>query len=227
MTHTVIYYTSNRTPDYFANNVRLHLLSMNIPIISVSHKPLDFGENICVNVREDRLTPEPSAYNVYKQILIGARKAKTEYIVCCEDDSLYILEHFTIKPPADTFFYNMNRWSVNKHFFYHRRRIGMFACVAPTKLMIDTLETRFAKYNVPIPRVKGAIKIGEPGRFESLIGLPPVKLEKFETKEPILTFNHRFGMASARKPLATDVIQQFLDPWGQSYYLWVKFWGGK
>jgi len=37
--------------DPFASNIRNHLLSLfpeGVPLISISHKPMDFGDNICV-----------------------------------------------------------------------------------------------------------------------------------------------------------------------------------
>ena len=46
---TLLYYTANKIPETFGQNVRNHLLSLfpeGIPIISVSHKPIDFGKNI-------------------------------------------------------------------------------------------------------------------------------------------------------------------------------------
>jgi hypothetical protein len=91
--------------------------------------------------------------------------------------------------------------------------------------MIDTLETRFAKYSEPIPREKGAVNLSEPGRYEKKIGLPPVKLQTFKTKEPMLTFNHRTGLGGARRLKPSDIIRQSLEPWGQAYYLWKRMWG--
>jgi len=223
MTHTAIYYTSNLISDFFANNIRDHLLTMNVPIVSISWKPIDFGENICVGAK-DGLTPKPSAYNVYKQILIGARRAKTKYIVCCEDDALYVPEQFMIMPPDDTFFYNKNKWNVNPHYFYHRKQINMSTCVANRELMISTLETRFAKYNIPIPRAKKQVNLSEPGKYEKKIGLPPVKLSKFKTEEPILTFNHRPQLGGRRRFMPNDIIVQTLKPWGNAHFLWNRIW---
>lgn len=224
MSITIIYYTANVVSDVFAENIRNHLKDHGLPIVSVSHKPINLGKNIVINKKKG-FTPKPSAYNVYKQILIGAKRARTKYIACCEDDSLYVKEHFETRPPDDVFYYNLNRWSVNQHFFFYRRRFGMFACISDRKLMIQTLKTRFRKYDVPVPRTKGAPKIAEPGRYERKLGLPLVKKAGFKTQKPILTFNHRSGMASARKPLRSDVIQQCVDPWGKAYDVWNKFWG--
>ena len=99
---TILFYTANLISENFASKVREHLLEScnGTPIISVSHKPMDFGKNICVTGLE------VSAYSVYRQILIGAKEAKTKYVSCCEDDALYVPEHFEHRPSDDTFYYN-------------------------------------------------------------------------------------------------------------------------
>ena len=47
---SVIYYTANTEKEPLAGNVRKRLLSVieDLPLISVSQKPMDFGTNICV-----------------------------------------------------------------------------------------------------------------------------------------------------------------------------------
>src|SRR3990167_1123852 len=86
---TCVYYTCNRIPERFANSVRTNLAeaARDIPIISVSHKPLQFGENIVVDLPVHHLS-------IYRQALIGAKAATTKYAAFCEDDVLYSPEHF-------------------------------------------------------------------------------------------------------------------------------------
>ena len=45
---TLLYYTASRIPEKFGENVRQHLLetAKGKPIVSVSQKPLEFGDNI-------------------------------------------------------------------------------------------------------------------------------------------------------------------------------------
>ena len=47
---TAIYYTVNYISDYFAENIKKQILKVidDMPLISVSQKPIDFGQNICV-----------------------------------------------------------------------------------------------------------------------------------------------------------------------------------
>lgn len=213
---TLLYYTCNVIEEPFGENVRKHLLSItkDMPLISISHKPLSFGENIVVEGFE------VLAYNIYRQILIGAKAAKTKYLACCEDDCLYHLDHFKLRPIENAFLYNSNRWHVNRNTYFHRNRIGMFTCIAPRQLVIDTLETRFAKYKEPIVMRH----FGEPGRYEPIIGLPAVKMEIISSELPILTFNHRTSIGGKRKFLPNDTFKEELPLWGKSEILWDKFY---
>ena len=216
---TILYYTSNIINDIFANNVRNHLLQSSggeIPIISVSQKPIEFGDNLCV------LGLTPSIYNIYVQILMGAKLIKTKYTACCEDDCLYVSQHFEHRSP-DAFAYNVNRWNVDeKGVYFYRHRRGMCMCIAPTDLLVSTIETRLAKYSDPTANIP---HFGEPGRWETRLGLPEVKLEEFETKIPCLHFNHRDSQGSKRQLRTLDIIYGELDYWGSAKELWNRIHG--
>lgn len=215
---TVLYYTANLVDDVFASNIRKHLLSIlpvGTPIVSISHKPLDFGENICV------AGFEVSIYNIYKQILIGAKTAKTKYVMCAEDDALYTIEHINHRPKDDSFDYNSNRWHIYKSIYFHRPRPGMHTCIANRELMVDTLETRYKKFPNFLCEAKGElVGFGEPGRSEKRLGLPVVKLTTFETPTPVLVFDHRGSMGGVRKVSPTDHVETELKGWGSAISLW-------
>ena len=217
---TILYYTANRISDYFANNVRRHLLEMSkgIPIISVTKKPMDFGDkNICVG------NTEHTVYNIYRQILIGALAAKTDWVACCEDDCLYNEEHLQYRP--DKFAYNINRWNVNRKYFFYRKRAGMCMGIAPRKLMVETLEKRFEKYPIPLKGREAHRGWGEPGRCEKNIGLPEVAMETFTTNTPTLTFSHRPSMGGIRRVLRRDTVKQNLSPYGNARSFWKQYHG--
>lgn len=220
---TILFYTANLITEFFAKNIQEHLLQSsegNIPIISISQKPLDFGTNICVG------DIGLSVYNIYKQIFIGAKEAKTKYVACCEDDTLYTPEHFNYIPPDDTFCYNENNYMVNKDagFFWHRGG-NMSNCIALTALMVETLTLRFQKFPNFMPReqCKG---FSEPGRHEvRFLGLPPVKMQLFRTEIPTITFNHRPSQGGVRKILPKHICIESLEPWGHGPTLWRKIHG--
>lgn len=221
MDKTIVYYTANKIPEHFAENVRNDLLRVidnaNIPIISVSQKPINFGENICVG------NIGASAYNVYKQILEGALRVKTKYLICCEDDTLYSMSHFNFIPfNDDTFYYSKSRWILEDYnLFRYRNRTTMCACIVNTEFIIFTLEQRFKKYPIEL---KG-YPWGEPGRVEQHFGLSIPKLCYFETDTPIVTFNHKFGLARPRKAGPTDINKSILFPWGDAGELWRNIHG--
>jgi len=98
---TVIYYTSNREKPEFEEKVRAHLLKTigDLPLISVSQKPIDFGENICVG------DIGISTQNAFRQFQIGAKAAKTKFVCSVEADSLYPKEYFEFVPPKDDVMY--------------------------------------------------------------------------------------------------------------------------
>ena len=214
---TLLFYTASRIPEKFAMNVRNHLLmtAQGKPIISISQKPIDFGENICVG---DIGYTVP---NVYAQILTGAKAAKTQYVACCEDDTLYVPEHFDYTLPYEAFCYNKHRWNLtNGHFYLRHRSVNMCSCIAPTLLMINTLEERFEKMRMGWT----LLHFGEPGRRERMNGLTEVRSALFNTDNPIIQINHSSSLGGLRAKLKTDIVQVELPMWGKATDLWEKMW---
>ena len=192
---TILYYSSNYLKPFVLERVRAELLKVidsNTPIVSVTQKPIGFGHNICVG------DIGRSIYNIYRQILIAAMFAQTDYIACAEDDILYNKSHFQYRPKHDEFAYNMNRWGLDSRgFYYYRPWVGMCCCVAPRRLLIEALTERLAKYPDAIP-----MKVpqpAEPGKRDKKFGLKPQKLVKFHTTEPIVIFNHSTQVGGKRK----------------------------
>lgn len=218
---TIIFYTCNRIDEGFAQNIRNELFKFDIPIISVSHKPIDFGKNICVEGLE------PCIYNVYRQVLIGAKNATTEFVACAEDDCLYHGDHFAFRPSGNVFYYNANRWRLrNSEFlFKHRTDVtapGMWNCIAPTELMIETLGKRFEKY----PLKGSEIAWGEPGRYERKLGLSYVEALPFKTDIPNITFAHDRSLGGSRRIGPNDIRVKELPFWGNAQELRDRMWDG-
>lgn len=191
---TIVLYSANKVPEKWFNYWKEVFLKAvgDYPIISVSHKPMDIGKNICLG------DIGCSAYNVYKQILIGAKEATTEYIACAEDDTLYPALHFDFYRPApDTFGYNMNKWSLfswGPAIYSLKRRKTAATLIAPRKLLIETLEERFAKY--PDPNNFPVKWFGEPGRteYEKGMGVTPRKAEEVYSKVSCIQTSHEYGL---------------------------------
>jgi len=217
---TILYYTANKISGFFAKNVQKNIVDTTggAPIISISQQPMDFGHNICIPGLE------VSTYNIYKQILVGALAAKTPYIGCAEDDSLYTEEHFQFRPPLDTFAYNTHRYQVSRDVYFLRIRASMCMCIAPTELLVTTLCQRFAKFPHFLTRQE-LDGWGEPGRKEAQLGLPQPKLMVYETAIPTLTFNHRQSTGGVRKVLPSDTLETELPYWGNVVDLWARVHG--
>lgn len=242
---TLIYYTANRIDYAFMHAVRAELFKcfcgddwddpVNIakcpPIVTVTQKPDQWGRNICVG------NIGASIYNVYRQVLIGARAAQTEFVACCEDDTLYAPSHFAYRSAPDTFAYDRSRWVITRRlsddgkrreaFFYWRERTQMAMCIAPRALLIETLEEKFAKYPVPPVSTDVAKRAGwgEPGRYEKNLGLTLRKREYFDSPEPSITFNHSDSLMGRRKVNKDDIICTDLPPWGNANDLWMRIHG--
>lgn len=186
------------------------------PIISVSQKPIDFGRNICIG------EVGFSTYNLYKQVLIAVREAKTEYVATAEDDVLYPKEHFIYRPD-NAIGYDLNKWSLftwREPIFSKRPdRRTMTGCTAPREMLLNTLEERYRKYPTleSVPPEIYKYYWGEPGRFEDHLGISKVPTEKWECKVPSVSFctPEALGFQYLGKRKALGPIQtKTLEPWG-------------
>ena len=192
---TIIFYTANHISDHFMVNVtkQLKRAAGDYPIISVSQKPMALGQNICVG------DIGRSVYNIYKQVLIGAKAAKTKYVATAEDDVLYPDNYFAHRPEDGVFAYDMNKWSiftwVKPPFFSYRERRTMTNLTVTRDALIETLEERFEKY--PDPDKIPAHYWGEPGRYEGRMGLTEVKDERYRSYIPSIVFSTEEALAYA------------------------------
>ncbi len=214
---TIIYYTANAISDYFYQNTKKYLLEAagDIPIISVSQKPIDLGKNICVG------DIGWSDYNIYRQAMIGAKEAKTKYIAMAEDDTLYSADHFTFRPSEGKFAYNMNKWSIftwsRPQIFSNRGRMTFNAMIGNRELFIEAIEERFRKY--PKDELIPYKFWGEPGRYEKYLGVTVRETEQFRSQIPIIMFSHpeslNYRKQGTRKKLGQDKAY-ILPGWGEA-----------
>lgn len=183
---TIIYYTANVVPVKFAQKVRNQLWKAkgNLPLISVSQKPLRFGENICVG------QIGRSHLNIYRQALVGAKTAKTKYIALCEDDVLYSTQHFEYQPNARKFAYNMSVWALYtwEPIFSYKERRNLSGLVCERDLFIEAMEERFTLW--PDDKLTPIRNWSEPGKYEGNLGVSPRESELFYTDIPNIAFSH-------------------------------------
>jgi hypothetical protein len=91
---TVLYYTGNHEDGTFESNIIANLVKNcgDLPIVSVSQKPLKLGRNICVGEKPYSYTSE------FMQIRIGLESITTPYVLTAESDFLYPPEYFQFTP---------------------------------------------------------------------------------------------------------------------------------
>jgi len=108
---TIVYYTSNMEDEIFEQKVRDNILKVcgDLPIISVSHKPIDFGKNIVVG------DVGVSGFNMFRQVQIACKEAKTKFVISAEADCLYPPDYFTFRPERDDRCYRNSNLYVMAH----------------------------------------------------------------------------------------------------------------
>jgi hypothetical protein len=100
----IIYYTDGKLEGtYLCQLVRELILKANLPITSVSLKPIDFGRNIYFRGLRSHST-------LYKQILVGLKACRAKFVFLCEHDVLYHKSHFDFKPTREDIYYYNNNW---------------------------------------------------------------------------------------------------------------------
>lgn len=106
MNKELVYYTDNRLDPSIMDACQRQLKQCGLPIISVSLKPIDFGQNITLDLKRGYLT-------MFRQILTGLEASTANVVFFCEHDCLYDKSHFEFVPPrTDIFYYNVNVWKV-------------------------------------------------------------------------------------------------------------------
>ena len=115
MNATIIYYTSNKEDPAFEKKIIDNLLKVcgNIPIISISQKPMNLGKNICVG------DVGVSGFNMFRQVQIACEEAKTKFIISAEADCLYPPDYFQFIPEREDVCYRNS----NLYVMAHRRPI--------------------------------------------------------------------------------------------------------
>lgn len=232
---TIIYYTSNyleKTNPTFNENVKLQLFiaGNDLPLIAVSQKSLDFvwGNNVeYQNVVVGDIGR--SHLNIYRQILEGCKHAKTEFVAMAEDDVLYSYEHFHSELPRGNYFlYDMNKlslftWIKPPLFSFRHDRMVVNQLIAPRKYLIEALEERFKKVEERISKGEKEEKLikyfGDPGRYESILGVTHRKTDTFMCTCPSIVFSHEhaFGyLSQGKKKRLGDLRILEVQYWGRA-----------
>ena len=159
---SIIYYTDNSLPPEFEARCQRELkrAARGQTIISVSQKPLDFGENICMEGIGRNL------HSLFAQPLAGVKAAQTKYIALAEHDCFYHPSHFEWRPPDDgVFWYDVNHWFVlyqtGDYAYYRRKPMSMLICTR--EMFIPAVEEKLEMLESGFRLPSGGYGVCEPG----------------------------------------------------------------
>jgi len=137
MKGAIIYISSNREKPEFENKINLDMLSKKgeLPIFSVTQKPMYLGNNRCVG------DVGASGFNFCRQLQMVIEAANVDYVISCEADCLYSPDYFKFVPPKlDAVYRNTNNYVIpyKQDVFYSKDSQTAFQ-VAGTQFLLDRL----------------------------------------------------------------------------------------
>lgn len=197
----IIYYTSHNAKPELLKGVQKQLLSIGLPITSVSLEPIDFGNNIVYGDPTLIANQKRGIMSYFNQIILALENAKEKYVFFCEHDVLYHPSHFDFTPPRDdTFYYNTNVWKWD----YTGKRTATYDQVASVSGICVNREFALDFYKNRLRIIKEnewdkiktfgnpswARELGyEPGRRTNLWEERP-KSEEWRSEFPIIDIKH-------------------------------------
>jgi glycosyltransferase involved in cell wall biosynthesis len=140
----VVFYTDNQLKVKIAHTVQKNLRNIckakGIPIVSVSLKPMTFGDkNVRLPLKRGYLT-------MFKQILAGLEALDTEFAFLIDHDVLYHPTHFDFTPPRnDVYYYNQNVWRIRTTDGFALHYHFYSGCCANRQFLINHYRTRIKK----------------------------------------------------------------------------------
>jgi len=100
----IIFYTDSRIKSPVKEVVMDLIKKAELPIVSCSLQPLDFGKNVVFD-------GERGYCSMITQIKIALENLDTKYVFFNEHDVLYPKSHYDFTPSKDdVFYYNINAW---------------------------------------------------------------------------------------------------------------------
>lgn len=216
-----VYYTNNTCPESIFKVVQAQLKSVfNGPIVSVSHRPIDLGENIVVDM-------ESSVLSMFRQILIGLETIKADVVYLVEHDVLYHPAHFNFTPPKlDVFYYNQNVWQVNakdgQPLFYYVKKTSQVC--GYRNLFVEHYANRIKRIEEEgFKRSMGF----EPGTHKPPRGFDNFESEIFMSRHPNIDIRHRKSLTGIRFKKEQFRDKKSINGWtlADSIPHWTRTWG--
>lgn len=227
MSKGIIYYTHNRLDPVIQHTVLEYISKANLPIVSVSLKPMSFGQNIVIDLK-------PSYVTMVTQIIKGLEALTTDFVFFCEHDVLYPLSHFEFSPEkTNIFYYNSHvwRWDFPKNrVITYDRLISLSALVVNRELALRQYRARMSKI-LELELEKDASKEPawarkwgyEPGAKKIRRGgFSDDDFETFQSKDPIIDVRH--GKTFSHSKVTLDSFKHPPVNWRESTLDKIKGW---
>lgn len=207
MSKAIVFYTSNREDPELEQMIRDNLQEVagDVPIVSVSQKPIDFGKNICVGERGN------TYLNAYRQLLIGCKQTDADFIFTAEADCLYPKGYFDFEPTDPNVVYTYDQvyilWKFNGPF---RKKEQTHATVVYGRQFLINLLEKSLK--------------GLPEWSDKKIGFPWYTDEKFVefTGDPVITL--KTGNGVQKSSFRMQGSYKELPHWGTPADIRRKMW---
>ena len=206
---TIIYCSSCMENPGFEQRIQENLLKVcgDLPIVSVTQKPMNLGKNICVG---DDIGV--TGFNFFRQSLLACLEAKTKFVISAEADCMYPPSYFEWIPPKENICYrNSNLYVMPDYrdYFFHKPEGATHAQIVGREFYIKILKKLFEGAPMWSKEEKNFPK--ERWRKEDVFDKN--QIEYYETKEPVFqTKTHksmRYYTRSERIPIYS------LPYWGE------------
>lgn len=216
-TKACIYYTNNKVNIKLGHACRKQILKANLPIVSCSLKPMDFGKNIVLKLESGYL-----AY--HKQILTALENSTADIVYFTEHDVLYHPSHFDFTPPKkDVYYYNTNFWRVRAEDGF-----AVHYDTAQVNLICAYRELLLQHYREKVRRIEESgfnMKMGfEPGCNNRKERIDNFKAERYQSKYPCLDIRHDTNLTRSRWTKEEFRNERSCRGWKETHLTQIEGW---
>jgi len=184
----------------------------------VSQKPINFGKNICVG------DIGVSGFNMFRQVQIGLKEAKTKFVLSLEADCLYPPSYFIFIPKRDDRCYRNSNLYVMAHkrpIFWKKEEGATHAQVINREFYIKRLKELFKGAPQWSPEEKNFPR----ERHHKVDVFEPNEIVHYQTKNPVVQIKTSDSM---RTYTHSDRIDRYSIPyWGDSRIFRRKYFDGE
>jgi hypothetical protein len=214
MSATILYYSSNRELPEFEAKIVANLLKVcgDLPIISITHKPMDLGRNICVG------DVGVSGFNMFRQVLMGCEAADTTFIISAEADCLYPPDYFAFRlPRIDRCYRNSNLYVMpdKRPYFFLKSGGATHSQVVGREFYINRLKELFGDAPTWCVEEKNFPK--ERHRKEDVFR----RVEQWKTENPVFQIKTHRGMRYYTSSDRTPIYE--IPYWGDGKKIYAEY----